>query len=94
MQPSAKKYLESFLAEDIKSGDITSKLLPRKKIISYIISRENGIVAGVQYAKQIFQSKNCRVIIHKKDGQQVRPNQKIMTIVGDKIGRASCRERV
>ena len=80
MQKSAKKYLESFLAEDIKSGDITSKLLPRKKIIASIISRENGIVAGVQYAKEIFQSRNCKVTIHRKDGQSVVPNQKIITI--------------
>ena len=90
MQKSAKKHLESFLAEDIKSGDITSKLLPRKKIIAHIISRENGIIAGVQYAKEIFQSKNCRVIIHKKDGQSVRPNQKIITIIGDTYPILSC----
>ena len=87
---SAKKYLESFLAEDIKSGDITSKLLPRKKITAHIISRENGIVAGVQYAKEIFQSRNCKVTIHKKDGQQVIPNQKIMTIIGDTYPVLSC----
>jgi nicotinate-nucleotide pyrophosphorylase (carboxylating) len=90
LQKSAKKYLESFLAEDIKSGDITSKLLPRKKITSHIISRENGIIAGVQYAKEIFQSKNCRVIIHKKDGQLVKPNQKIITIIGDTYPVLSC----
>ena len=90
MQPSVKKYLESFLAEDIKSGDITSKLLPRKKIIVNIISRENGIVAGVQYAKEIFQSRNCKVIIHKKDGQSVIPNQKIMTVIGDTYPVLSC----
>ena len=90
MQKSAKKYLESFLAEDIGSGDITSKLLPRKKIIANIISRENGIVAGVQYAKEIFQSRNCRVTIHRKDGQSVIPNQKIMTISGDVYPVLSC----
>jgi len=90
LQKSAKKYLASFLAEDIKSGDITSKLLPRKKIVSYIISRENGVVAGVQYAKEIFQSKKCKVTIHKKDGHSVRPNQKIMTIIGDTYPVLSC----
>ena len=90
MQKSAKIFLESFLKEDIKSGDITSKLLPRKKIIASIISRENGIVAGVQYAKEIFQSKNCKVIIHRKDGQSVHPNQKIITISGDIYPILSC----
>lgn len=83
MQPSAKKQLEKFLAEDIKSGDITSKLLSRKKITAYIISREKGIVAGVSYAKEIFASKNCRVTVHRRDGQTVSPNQKILTITGD-----------
>ena len=83
MQPSAKKQLEKFLAEDIKSGDITSKLLSRKKITATIISRENGIVAGVSYAKEIFASKNCKVTVHRRDGQTVVPNQKILTITGD-----------
>jgi len=83
LQPSAKKQLEKFLAEDIKSGDITSKLLPRKKITACIISREKGIVAGVSYAKEIFASKNCKVIVHRRDGQAVSPNQKILTITGD-----------
>ena len=90
MQKSAKKYLESFLAEDIGSGDITSKLLPRKKIVASIISRENGIVAGVQYAKEIFQSRKCKVTIHRKDGQSVVPNQKIITISGDVYPILSC----
>ena len=90
MQSSAKKHLESFLAEDIKSGDITSKLLARKKITASIISRENSIVAGVAYAKEIFTSRKCKVTIHKKDGQTVTPNQKIMTISGDTYAILSC----
>lgn len=83
MQPSLKKQLEKFLAEDIKSGDITSRLLTRKKITATIISRENGIVAGVSYAREIFVSKNCKVTVHRRDGQTVIPNQKILTITGD-----------
>ena len=90
MQKKIKIFLESFLKEDIGKGDITSNLLPRKKIIASIISREKGIVAGVQYAKEIFQSRKCRVIVHKKDGQTVSPNQKIMTIVGDTYPVLSC----
>lgn len=90
MQSSAKKQLERFLAEDIKSGDITSKLLPRKKITAHIISRERGIIAGVAYAKEIFTSRRCKVTIHRKDGQTVSPNQKIMTISGDTYSILSC----
>ena len=42
MVVNPKKELLRFLAEDIGSGDITSKLLPRKKIKARIISRQNG----------------------------------------------------
>ena len=90
MQKNLKKYLESFLAEDIRSGDITSRLLPRKKIVASIISRENGIVAGIQYAREIFRSRNCKVTIHRKDGQTVVQNQKIITIYGDAYQVLSC----
>jgi nicotinate-nucleotide pyrophosphorylase (carboxylating) len=90
LQSSAKKQLERFLAEDIKSGDITSRLLSRKKITASIISREKSLVAGVAYAKEIFLSRKCQVTIHKKDGQSVTPNQKIMTIVGDTYSILSC----
>ena len=90
MQTSVKKQLERFLAEDIKSGDITSRLLVRKKITATIVSRENGIVAGVSYAKEIFSSRGCKVVIHKKDGQAVISDQKIMTISGDTYQILSC----
>ena len=54
MMVNPKKELSRFLAEDIGSGDITSKLLPRKKIKARIISRQNGIISGVNYAREIF----------------------------------------
>lgn len=82
MRDSAKKALASFLAEDIGKGDITSSLLPRKIISASIISRQNGVIAGMQYAKEIFALKGCQVKILKKDGSQVKPNEKIMIISG------------
>ena len=82
MHIRAKKSLDSFLAEDIGRGDITSNLLPRKKITASIISRQEGVVAGVQYARYIFVSQGCQVRILKKDGSKIKPNQKIMTISG------------
>jgi nicotinate-nucleotide pyrophosphorylase (carboxylating) len=82
LRDSAKKALASFLAEDIGKGDITSSLLPRKIISASIISRQNGVIAGMQYAKEIFALKGCQVKILKKDGSQVKPNEKIMIISG------------
>jgi nicotinate-nucleotide pyrophosphorylase (carboxylating) len=80
---NSKKMLMQFLAEDIGSGDITSSLLPKRKISARIISRENAIVAGVKYVKEIFTLKGCRVKILKKDGSNVRPNQVIISITGE-----------
>jgi len=80
---NSKKILSQFLAEDIGKGDITSSLLPKRKISARIISRENAIIAGVKYAKKIFEIKGCSVKILKKDGSIIKPNQTIMQITGE-----------
>ncbi len=80
---NSKKQLLQFLAEDIGKGDITSSLLSKKKISARIISRENAIVAGTPYAKEIFKIKGCSSKILKKDGSRIKPNQTIMIITGD-----------
>ena len=78
-----KKQLSQFLAEDIGRRDITSNLLPRKKISVKIISREGAIIAGTTHAKEIFKMKGCSSRILKKDGSRIRPNQSIMIITGN-----------
>jgi len=80
---NSKKQLSQFLAEDIGKGDITSKLLPKKKVSVRIISRESAIIAGAAYAKEIFRLKGCNVKILKKDGSKIKQNQTIMTITGN-----------
>ena len=87
---SPKKELSRFLAEDIGRGDISSALLPKKRIKAKIISRENAIVAGAKYAKQIFLLKKCSVKILIKDGQKVRKNQKVLEISGTPQSILSC----
>lgn len=90
MDFSPKKELARFLAEDIGKGDITSNLLPRKKIRARIISRQQGIVAGVNYLKEIFSSKGCQVRIIKKDGNKIKPNQTVIEISGSAQSILSC----
>lgn len=82
MKVSPKKELVRFLDEDLGKGDISSALLPRKKIKARIISRQNAIVAGVKFAKQVFELKGCRVRIIKKDGTKIKRNQVILEISG------------
>ena len=87
MSFNPKKQLSQFLAEDIGKGDITSQLLSKKEITVKIISRENAIVAGTKYAKEIFAIKGCKAKIITKDGTKIKPNQDIIEITGkaDKI---------
>tara|TARA_Y100000588_G_scaffold330901_1_gene368119 strand:- start:751 stop:1578 length:828 start_codon:yes stop_codon:yes gene_type:complete len=80
---SPKKELRNFLYEDIGKGDITSKLLQKKKINARIITREKTIVAGTNFAKEIFSIKNCKTTIRKKDGLTANPNQIILEISGN-----------
>jgi nicotinate-nucleotide pyrophosphorylase (carboxylating) len=87
---SPKKELSRFLAEDIGSGDLTSKLLPRKKIKARIISRQNGTIAGVNYAREIFLSKGCKVKILKKDGNKIKSKDVILEIEGSSQSILSC----
>ena len=63
MSFNSKKQLKQFLSEDIGKGDITSALLSKKKISVEIISRENAIIAGAKYAKEIFAIKGCKTKI-------------------------------
>ena len=83
MRYSPKRELKRFLDEDVGDGDITSRLLQKKKITARIITRENTIVAGTKFVKEIFLLKKCRVKIQKKDGKLVKTNQTILEISGD-----------
>lgn len=82
MKLNHKKELLRFLAEDVGKGDITSNLLPRKNITARIISRQEGTLAGIKFAKEIFCLKGCKVKILKKDGSKIRPNQIVLKVSG------------
>jgi len=90
LKVSPKKELLRFLVEDLGKGDISSALLPRKKIKARIISRQTAIVAGVKFAKEIFALKGCRVRIRKKDGVKIKRNQTILEISGSPQAILSC----
>ena len=83
MTYSPKRELKRFLDEDVGNGDITSDLLQKRKIVARIITREETIVAGTKFVKDIFALKKCKVQILKKDGKIGKENQTILEIRGD-----------
>ena len=90
MGTNIKKELLRFISEDIQGGDITSVLLPKKKIKAKIISRQEGILAGVKFAGDIFRLKGCNVKIIKKDGAKLKSNQMVLQISGNARTVLSC----
>jgi len=90
LRTNIKKELLRFVSEDIQSGDITSVLLPKKKIKAKIISRQEGVLAGVKFAGDIFRLKGCNVKIIKKDGAKLKSNQIILQISGNAGTVLSC----
>ena len=90
MGTNIKKELLRFISEDVQSGDITSVLLPKKKIKAKIISRQEGVLAGVKFAGDIFRLKGCNVKIIKKDGAKLKSNQIILQISGNAGTVLSC----
>ena len=74
------------LNEDLyPSGDITSALLDRKiKKKIKLISNQNGIIAGLDFAKETFGliDKQIKFNTKKKEGSVVRKNEVIATIEG------------
>jgi len=89
-----KKELLRFISEDIQSGDITSVLLPKKKIKAKIISRQDGVLAGIRFASEIFHLKGCRARIMKKDGTRLKPNQVVLDVYGNAGTVLSCERTV
>jgi len=89
-----KKELLRFLSEDIRRGDITSALLTKKKIVAKIISRQQGVIAGIKFAKNLFQLKGCNVKAFVKDGAKVKRNQKILQVSGNTQSVLSCERTV
>ena len=94
MDIGPKKELLRFLSEDIRSGDITTALLTKKKIVARIISRQQGVIAGIKFAKNLFQLKGCTVKAFVKDGTKVKPNQKILQVSGNTQSVLSCERTV
>jgi nicotinate-nucleotide pyrophosphorylase (carboxylating) len=91
---SPKRELKRFLDEDVGNGDITSKLLKKKKVVARIITREKTIVAGTKFARDVFALKKCRTQICKKDGNIAKANQTILVVKGNAENVLTCERTV
>ena len=81
-----KNVVKLALNEDLyPSGDITSNLVKNNKIIKVkLISNQQAVIAGLEFAKQTFKliDSKIRFIIKKKEGSLINKNDIIATIEG------------
>ena len=81
-----KNVVKLALNEDLyPSGDITSNLVKNNKIIKVkLISNQQAVIAGLEFAKQTFKliDDKIKFIIKKKEGSLVKKNALIGTIEG------------
>lgn len=79
------KILEYMLDEDEGFGDVTSNSVIDKneEICAYIISKDEGILAGIEVAKDLFESKKVKVLFHLNDGNEIKKGDLLMSLQGN-----------
>ncbi len=78
-------YLLRFLEEDAPFGDVTSEaVIPEgTRARAVIIAKQDGIIAGVEEAKALFEHFGVKVSVKKHDGEEVKKGDVILELEGD-----------
>jgi len=84
-QKILEKKLMEMLAEDLGHGDITTALIAPSgtEAEAVVIAKEQGIIAGVEEAKTLWESLGLRVECSVSDGEEVEGKQVLMRVFGD-----------
>lgn len=80
-----RKKLEEFYLEDIGYSDITTDNIETdKKILAVIVAKEDAVLAGLDFVKEVFFLVDNSLNIEnlKKDGQEVKKGEKVFKIKG------------
>jgi nicotinate-nucleotide pyrophosphorylase (carboxylating) len=78
-----KKKLEQFLEEDIRYGDITSKILENSPVKAQILFKSNGIACGIQEAHLLCEMSGIKILKSINDGDEIKKGTEIMQLSGN-----------
>ena len=85
-----KKLVKTALSEDVGAGDFTTNSIVPKvaRAKAIIVAKENGTIAGLSVAKQVFCSvdKKIKFSAKVKDGAKVKKGKVIATLSGPARG--------
>lgn len=84
-----RPLLRAALREDLgRAGDLTTKLFvpPKTRLKGRIVSREPGVVCGLEIAAAVFRAcePRAKVRILVRDGARVRPGRAVMAVSGSR----------
>ena len=77
--------IEYMLREDEGFGDITSNAVidEDKTVKAQIISKDEGILAGIDIIRELFEKKNITVKFWLKEGSEISKNDLLMSVEGN-----------
>jgi nicotinate-nucleotide pyrophosphorylase (carboxylating) len=76
------RFVKDTLSEDIGRGDLYENLAPNKKYKAKIVAKQNGIVSGIKYIKELCKITNLKLNIKINDSQEVKAGEVILIIKG------------
>ena len=78
-------YLLRFLEEDVPFGDVTSEaVIPENlEAEAVIISKQDGVIAGLEEAKALFEHFGVKVELKAKDGNEVKKGTVVIKLKGN-----------
>jgi nicotinate-nucleotide pyrophosphorylase (carboxylating) len=77
-----KKFVKEALQEDIGRGDLFFLVTDNRYIDAKIVAKEDGVLAGVTYAKTLCKMEKISTNFIKKDGQSVKEGDTIAILSG------------
>lgn len=97
MDKDITRLIEQAIAEDIRSGDITSEacISDNEKITAKLVTKQAGVIAGLPFLDLLFKKIDGRIEVklHIEEGSYHKAGTHIATITGPARGILSC-ERV
>lgn len=79
------KIIQYMLDEDMGFGDITSQAVVDEgcEVSAQIISKDEGILAGMDIIRDVFEEYGINVLFWLKDGTPISKNDLLMSVSGD-----------
>ncbi|MDY6958464.1 MAG: carboxylating nicotinate-nucleotide diphosphorylase [Halobacteriota archaeon] len=77
-----QREIEAFIEEDIGFGDLSSVAVPDIEVDAKVISKEEGVLAGLSEAMEIFSYFNLKTSPKSSDGSRIEDGATIVKVSG------------